>query len=104
MSIGIEYAARPPRTAIASDMTVTAIGFRSEARIRPFIGQGSPIGGGLESMRRETISERKTHQRHREREEERRIDPQMTQMRTDTNKLKRSQDLHLCPSVSSVDK
>src|SRR3954471_15284213 len=45
MSTGIEYAARPPSTATASDMTVTAIGFRSEARIRPFMGRASPIAG-----------------------------------------------------------
>src|SRR4051794_17920978 len=43
MSIGIAEAARPPRTASASDITVTAMGFRSEKRIRPFMRDAPSI-------------------------------------------------------------
>jgi hypothetical protein len=42
MSIGMANAASEPSRAAASDMTVTAIGLRSEAVIRPFIGRVSP--------------------------------------------------------------
>src|SRR5262245_31363703 len=39
MSIGIMYTATPPSSTKVKQKTVTACGFRSEARIRPFKGR-----------------------------------------------------------------
>ena len=47
MSIGIDVADRPPRTTIASIITVTAIGFLSDARIRPFMLKRSVLVGRI---------------------------------------------------------
>ena len=56
ISMAIDDAARPPSTTSASIITVTAIGFLSEARIKPFMVERSVrekrIQGGRGSKRR----------------------------------------------------